>query len=50
MGEVEDPDYLVQELGCSVNFLPTTYLGLLSGMRHKDRATWGGVEEKFCKS
>lgn len=47
VGAVEDSNMLAQELGCCVNNLPTTYLGLPLGAWHKARAVWAGGEEKF---
>ena len=47
VGDVESPEVLAQELGCNVNLLPTTYLGLSLGARHKSLAVWDNVEEKF---
>ena len=44
--DVESPEVLAQELGCNVNLLPTTYLGLPLEARHKSLAVWDNVEEK----
>ena len=49
VGDMESPKVLAQELGCKVNLLPTTYLGLPLGTRHKSLAVWDNVEEKFCR-
>ena len=35
VGDVENPNMLALELGCKVGSLPTTYLGLPLGARHK---------------
>ena len=32
-----------------INLLPTTYLGLPLGARHKSLAVWDNVEEKICR-
>ena len=49
VGDVESPEVLTQELGCNVNLLPTTYLSLPLGTRHKSQAVWDKVEENFCR-
>ena len=49
VGDVEDPELLAQELGCNINSLPTSYLGLPLGARHKSLAVWDSVEEDFRK-
>ena len=49
MRDVENPDLLALELGCKVGSLPTTYLGLPLGARHKSTMVWDAVEEKFRK-
>ena len=49
MGDVESLEVLAQELGCNVNLLPTTYLGLPLGARHKSLAVWDNMEEKLCR-
>ena len=47
MGEVENIDQLVGELGCIVGSLPSTYLGLPLGTRQNSVSIWEGIEEKF---
>ncbi|RVX10846.1 hypothetical protein CK203_018175 [Vitis vinifera] len=47
VGEVEDIDELVVELGCRVGSLPTVYLGLPLGANHKASSMWDGVEERM---
>ena len=47
VGDVENLDLLALELGCKVGSLPTTYLGLPLGARHKSTKVWDAVEEKF---
>ena len=49
VGDVENPNLLALELGCKVGSLPTTYLGLPLGTRHKSTKVWVVVEEKFRK-
>ena len=47
MGRVEDIDGLAFELGCNIGSLPTEYLGLPLGAKHKEVRVWDGVEERF---
>ena len=49
VGSVENPKSLALELGCKVDCLPTTYLGLPLGVKHNSTRVWDGVEEKFWK-
>ena len=49
VGDVENPDLLALKLGCKVQSLPTTYLGLPLGATHKSTMVWDAVEEKFRK-
>ena len=49
VGDVENPNLLALELGCKVGSLPTTYLGLPLGAKHKSTKVWDAVEEKFHK-
>ena len=49
MGDVENPDLLALELRCKVGSLPTTYLSLPLGARHKSTKVWDAIEEKFQK-
>ena len=47
VGRVEDVDGLAAELGCKKGSLPTEYLGLPLGAKHKEARVWDGVEERF---
>ena len=47
VGEVEDIEVLVVELGCKVGTLPFVYLGLPLGAKHKTMAMWDGVEARM---
>ena len=47
VGRVEDVDGLAFELGCNIGSLPTEYLGLPLGAKHKEARVWDGVEERF---
>ncbi|RVX21198.1 LINE-1 reverse transcriptase-like [Vitis vinifera] len=47
VGEVEDIDELAVELGCKVGALPSVYLGLPLGAKHKTTAMWDGVEARM---
>ena len=49
MGRVEGVDRLARELGCNIGSLPTEYLGLALGAKHKAIGMWDGVEERFHK-
>ena len=49
MGIVENVEMLALELGCKVEALPSTYLGLPLGAPHKAVAVWDGVEERIRK-
>ena len=49
MGAVENVEGLVNELGCRIGNLPSTYLGLPLGDGHKFVAVWDGVEERMRK-
>ncbi|RVW49964.1 hypothetical protein CK203_091799 [Vitis vinifera] len=49
MGIVENVEMLALELGCKVEALPSTYLGLPLGAPHKVVAVWDGVEERIRK-
>ena len=46
---VANVEELVSELGCKVESLPSTYLGMPSGAPFKSVASWDVVEERFCK-
>ena len=47
VGRVEDVDGLAFELGCKIGSLPTEYLRLPLGAKHKEARVWDGVEERF---
>ncbi|KAJ9680330.1 hypothetical protein PVL29_019599 [Vitis rotundifolia] len=49
VGEVEDVEEMVVELGCKVGSLPAVYLGLPLGAHHKASSMWDGVEERMRK-
>ena len=46
VGEVEEVDVMVVELGCKVGSLPSSYLGLPLGAPNKALSVWDGVEER----
>ena len=47
VGAVENIDQLAEELGCKVGTLPSTYLGLLLGLRQNSVKAWEGIKDKF---
>ena len=47
VGRVDDVERLAFELGCNIGSLPTEYLGLPLGAKHKAARVWDGVEERF---
>jgi hypothetical protein len=47
IGEVEDVEGLSSILGCGVELLPLTYLGLPLGAPYKDPSIWNKVIEKM---
>ncbi|RVX09019.1 LINE-1 reverse transcriptase-like [Vitis vinifera] len=47
VGEVEDIEMLAVELGCKVGTLPSVYLGLPLGAKHKAMAMWDGIEARM---
>ena len=49
IGPVANLEELAIELGCKVGSLPTTYLGLPLGAKHKALSVWDSVEERFRK-
>ena len=49
VGKVEGVAGLARELGCSIGSLPTRYLNLPLGAKHKTIGVWDEVEERFCK-
>ena len=46
VGEVEDIEEMVVELGCRVGDFPIKYLGLPLRAHHKALSMWDGVEER----
>lgn len=44
MGRVENMEEMVVELGCKVEALPSSYLGLLLGAPHNSVVVWDGLE------
>ena len=49
IGTVANVEELASELGCKVGSLPTSYLGLPLGAKHKALGVWDSVEERFRK-
>ena len=49
IGPMANVEELVSELGCKVGSLPTSYLGLPLGAKHKALGVWDSVEERFRK-
>ena len=49
IGPVANMEELASELGCKIGSLPTTYLGLPLGAKHKAQSVWDSVEERFRK-
>ena len=49
VGRVENEENLALELGCKIGSLPTEYLRLPLGAKHKASSVWDGVEERFWK-
>ena len=47
IGPVGNVEELASELGCEVGSLPTSYLGLPLGAKHKTLGVWDSVKEKF---
>ena len=46
---VANVEELASEMGCKVRSLPTSYLGLPLGAKHKALGVWDSVEERFRK-
>ena len=46
VGKVDDVERLAFELGCNIGFLPTEYLGLPLGAKHKVARVWDGGGRK----
>ena len=49
IGPVANVEELASKLGCKVGSLPTFYLGLPLGAKHKALGVWDSVEERFRK-
>ena len=49
IGIVDNVEELASELGCKVGSLPTPYLGLPLGAKHKAIGVWDSIEERFRK-
>ena len=47
IGIVDNVEELASELGCKVGSLPTPYLGLPLGAKHKALGVWDSIEERF---
>ena len=47
IGTVDNVEELASELGCKVGSLPTPYLGLPLGAKHKALGVWDSIEERF---
>ena len=49
VGLVDNVQELAAELGCGIGSLPSSYLGLPLGAKHKAVGVWGIVEDRFRK-
>ena len=49
IGPVANVEELASKLGCKVGSLPTSYMGLPLGAKHKALGVWDSVEERFQK-
>ena len=49
IGTVDNVEVLASELGCKVRSLPTSYLGLPLGAKHKALGVWDLIEERYRK-
>ena len=49
IGPVDNAEELATELGCKIGSLPTSYLGLPLGAKHKALGVWDWIEERFRK-
>ena len=49
MGRVDGVERLALELGCNIGSIPTDYLGLPLGTKHRANYVWDGVEERLRK-
>ena len=49
IGLVTNAAELALEMGCKIGSLPTSYLGLPLGAKHKALGVWDSIEERFRK-
>ena len=49
IGPVNNLVELASELGCNIGSLPTSYLGLPLGVKHKALGVWDSIEERYRK-
>ena len=49
VGNVSNLVELASELGCKIGSLPTSYLGLPLGAKHKALGVWDSIEERYHK-
>ena len=49
IGPVDNAEELAKDLGCKPRALPTSYLGLPLGAKHKAVGVWDSIEERFRK-
>ena len=49
VGTVPNLAELASELGCKIGSLPTSYLGLPLGAKHKALGVWDSIEERYRK-
>ena len=49
VGNVPNLEELASELGCKIGSLPTSYLGLPLGAKHKALGVWDSIEERYRK-
>ena len=49
IGPVNNLVELASELGCNIGSLPTSYLGLPLGAKHKALGVWDSIEERYRK-
>ena len=49
IGPVTKAVELASKLGCKIDSLPTSYLGLPLGAKHKVLGVWDSIEERFRK-
>ena len=49
VGRMDSVERLTLELGCNIGSLPTDYLGLPLGSKHRASYVWDGVEERLRK-